>query len=190
MREARVSWLEEYRRWKDMEGIEPNWLVTRLTTDETTEKMLAGTAFHKAFETAEAQEHNVLMANGYRFDILCEAEICLPRLQEVTLTKVYGDLLVRGTLDGLGGAVVTELKTAGQFDPDRYLESLQWRMYLDLSGADRFDYHVFVTSEVGEKHYEVYGYHQLTQWRYPRLHKDCSDAASEYLLFADRFLPA
>jgi len=179
VREARVSHLEEYRRWKEMEGIEPNWLVTRLTTDETTEKMLAGTAFHKAFETAEAQEYNVLTANGYRFDILCDAEICLPQLQEVTLAKPYGDLLVRGTL-----------KTTGQFDPDRYLESLQWRLYLDLSEADRFDYHVFVISEAGEKHYEVYGYHQLTQYRYPRLHKDCMEAASEYLLFADRFLPA
>jgi hypothetical protein len=186
--EARVSWLEEYRRWKLMEDVEPNWLVTRLTTDETTEKMLAGTAFHKAFETADAREHNVLTANGYRFDILCEAEICLPQLQEVTLTKPYGELLVRGTLDGLGGAVVTELKTTGQFDPDRYMESLQWRFYLDLSEADRFDYHVFVTNECGEKHYEVYQYHQLTQFRYPKLHSDCQDAADEYRLFAERFL--
>jgi len=191
MIETRITSIEEYRRWTLMEDIEPGWLVNRLTAKEETPKMRAGTAFHKAMENASETEHGVLMANGHRFDMLVNAEIALPSLAELKLHKDYGELRVSGTLDGLSGHVVTEFKTTERFDADNYLEGLQWRFYLDLSGADRFDWHVFEISAVEEgSHYEVWGYHKLTEYRYPRLARDCQEWAEQYLQFAERFMVA
>lgn len=187
---ATVSNLDLYRTWAEMEGVDPNWLVEKLASKEQTEKMAAGVAFHKAMENLPSEgDFGVLTADGYRFDILCDVSMELPKLREMSLTGEYGGLWVRGRVDGCKGKVINDFKTTGQFDPERYMESFTWRFYLDLSDADRFDYHVFVTSEKAEKHYEVYQYHKLSQFRYPGLHKDCLEVALEYERFAERFLP-
>lgn len=189
--EARVSNLELYRIWSNMDGVGVEWLINRLASDEPTEKMQKGTAFHKALELAVAgQDSYTLCALGYTFHILCDVDLTLPALREIKLRKQYGELTVSGTLDGLTGKVVTDYKTTEQFDGERYMESIQWRFYLDLSGADRFDYQVFQMKEKKEKEYEVYGYHKLTQFRYADLHSDCMKAAEEYAHFADKFLPS
>lgn len=189
MFEARVTHLEQHRIWKSEEDLDIGWLIQRIRGQEETDKMRAGTAFHKAMENADALYYNVLTADDYRFDILCEIELVLPTVSEIAMTRAYGDLLVTGRLDGLRGRVVTEFKTTERFDADRYLDGLQWRFYLDMTGADRFDWHVFEMSEQAFRHYEVYRYHQLTQFRYNGLHEDCEKAAAEYLDFASKFLP-
>lgn len=188
MLEARVSNIELYRIWKGMEGVDPGWLVNRLTKEEPSEKMLKGTAFHKALELASESDSCTIRALGYTFNMLCDVDIALPTVREVTLSKMYGDLRVNGTLDGLSGKTVIDYKTTEQFDGERYMESLQWRFYLDLSNADRFDYHAFQMKECGDKAYDVYGYHKLTQYRYTDLHDDCDKAANEYCRFATAFL--
>ena len=189
MLEARVTHLEQHRIWKSKEDLDVGWLIQRIKGQDETDKMRAGTAFHKAMEDLEEQEHNVLTVDGYRFDMLCDAQLALPVVSEFSVSRAYGDLLVSGRLDGLSGRVVTEFKTTEQFDADRYLDGLQWRFYLDMTGADRFDWHVFEMSEQGYKHYEVRRYHQLTQFRYNDLREDCEKAAADYLVFAQRFLP-
>lgn len=187
--EARVSHLELYRIWSGMDNVGVDWILNRLASDEPTEKMQKGTAFHKALEMAEpGNDCYTLCALGYTFHILCDVDLTLPPLREIKLRKQYGDLTVSGTLDGLCGNTVTDYKTTEQFDGERYMESLQWRFYLDLSGADRFDYQVFQMKEKKEKEYEVYGHHKLTQYRYADLHSDCLKAAQEYSRFAEQFL--
>lgn len=189
--EARVSNLELYRIWSGMENTGVDWIVNRLADNAPTEKMEKGTAFHKALELAAAgTDCYTLTAMGYTFHVLCDVEISLPSLRETRLVKDYEGLTISGTLDGLTGNTVTDYKTTEQFDGERYMESLQWRFYLDLSGADRFDYKVFQMKEKKEKEYEVTGYHTLSQFRYADLHSDCLKAARDYKRFADTFLQA
>jgi hypothetical protein len=187
--QARVTHLEQHRIWKSDEDLDIGWLIQRIRGQEETDKMRAGTAFHKVMEGLEAREHNVLTTDDYRFDILCDIDLVLPTVSEIAASRVYGDLLVTGRLDGLRGRVVTEFKTTERFDADRYFEGLQWRFYLDMTGADRFDWHVFQMSERAPKTYEIYQYHQLTQFRYNGLRADCEKAAADYLVFAQKFLP-
>lgn len=187
---ASVSNIDLYRVWSEEEALDISWLVNKIMVREQTEKMMAGEAFHKAVEGATSyQNHDVLSANGYVFHLLPEMEIELPALRECPLEKVYDGMLVKGRVDAIGPRIVTEIKTTEQFDPDRYLEGLQWRFYLDISGADRFDWHIFQMSSCGDKEYEVYGHHKLTQFNYPRVHGDCLKAADKYKNFAEKFLP-
>jgi hypothetical protein len=123
-----------------------------------------------------------------------DAEIAMPALREASLSQDYDGLLVKGRVDGITGKLVTDLKATEQFDAERYVDGLQWRFYLDMTGADRFDWHVFQIYQDGDPAtdgflYAVRGYHKLTQYRYAGMHEDCLRWAREYREFADRFLP-
>jgi hypothetical protein len=187
--EASVTNIELYRIWKSQEDLGLDWIVARLTAPEATEKMKAGKAFHAALEKAQETEHYSVSANGYAFSFLCDAEMALPQMRECSVTKNYAGLLVKGRVDGIYGKAVSDIKTTEDVDLDRYMESLQWRYYLDMTDADRFDWHIFQMREVRSNDptrlYEVFGYHKLTQYRYVNLAYDCLKAAQEYKEFAE-----
>jgi hypothetical protein len=193
MLETSVSNLNLYKIWKEQEDLDVGWLLTKILVREQTDKMKAGEAFHKALESTLETDHYSVSAMGYTFQFLVDAEMALPRLREASLSQDYAGLLVKGRVDGITGKLVTDLKTTEQFDAERYVDGLQWRYYLDMTGADRFDWHVFQMSEAKSPGtdvvYEVYGYHKLTQYRYAGMHEDCVKWAREYRDFAERFLP-
>lgn len=194
MIEVSVSNVDLYRTWKQSDDLDVGWLLNKITGPrEQTEAMKAGEAFHKAMEGASGDEIITLSAMGYTFRFCGEFELFLPALQEIKVTKEYSGVLVKGRVDGLGARIVHELKTTEQFDPDRYLDRLQWRFYLDMTEADQHEWHVFQMKESGmpdDKTYDVYGYHLMTQYRYRALHYDCLAAVEEYKEFAERFIPA
>jgi len=192
MMEVSVSNLDLFGIWKADEDLDVGWLVQKITGPrEQTEKMACGEAFHKALEMALEGEHNVLSAMGYTFRFCGDFELALPVLREVKVNKEYSGILVKARVDALEARVVHELKTTEQFDPDRYLDRLQWRFYLDMTDSDRNDWHIFQIKQSGyedDKEYDVYAYHKLTQYRYQGLHDDCLRAADEYRQFAEKFL--
>lgn len=188
---ARVSNLEAYRRWVNWKPLfegqeEPSLddLVSQITTDEPSEAMMAGTAFHAAIETAEDGEHEAFEAMGYRF-ILPDAEIALPAIRELRGFKDYGALTVSGKVDCLEGRTVIDHKTTKRADFDRFLEGYQWRFYLDIFEAEVFRWHIFEIKEVAEKVYEVKAPQTLEARRYPELAADCSRLAGAFLDFAE-----
>lgn len=192
---ARVSNIEAYRQWKNWQPLfegqdEPTVedLVRFITADEPSEDMLAGTAFHKAMELAADGSHDTFEANGYRF-LLPDAEMNLPATREMRAYGVYGGLTVTGQVDGVEGRIVTDHKTTGKFDPERYLNGCQWKFYLDLFGADEFRWNVFVIKELEERVYSVAAPQVLTVRRYPELRHDCEALAADYLAFAKQHLP-
>lgn len=186
---ARVSHIEAYRRWKGDEASTVEDLVRFITTDEPTEAMKAGTAFHKAMELVQDGEHEEFEANGYRF-ILPNAEISLPPLRELRGYGRYGDLTVTGQVDGIVGGMVIDHKTTSRFDAERYLSGCQYKFYLDIFNADIFQWNVFEIKEVEPKTYLVSEPHILTAYRYPELHEDCAALASDYLDFARDHIPS
>jgi hypothetical protein len=186
--EVNVTDLDTYRHFQEEEGLDMGWLLTRLLVREQTEQMKAGSAFHKALETAMEGDYTVVSADDYVFYFNQEMEIALPALREMSVSKDYRGLLVKGRVDGMNGKVLTELKTTETFDPDRYLEGLQWKFYLDMTDADRFDWHVFQMKEVGPKEYDVFSYHPMTQYRYRGLRDECERWARDYKQFAENYL--
>lgn len=192
---ARVSNIEAFRRWSNWQPLHDNDeepsladLVRQITTDEPSEAMRAGTAFHKALETAEDGTHYTLEALGYTFR-LADGSITLPAVRELRAYGVFGGLHVTGQVDGLHGKEVTDHKTTSRFDPERYLNGCQWKFYLDLFDANVFRWNVFELKELGEREYGVAPPHALTAYRYPELHDDCVKLAAAYLEFARKHLP-
>ncbi len=185
---ARVSNLEAFRQWREREDQTVDDLVHWLTVDAPSEPMKAGTAFHKALETAPDGEHDVLYANGYTFQ-LPDATLVLPSIRELRAYGSYGPLRVTGCVDAMEGKRVDDHKTTARFDPDRYLNGYSWRYYLDLLGADVFRWNVFEIRELKPLVYEVADPQILETYRYPGMHEDCARLAAEFHAFASEFLP-
>lgn len=192
---ARVSNIEAYRQWKNWTPLfegqdEPTVedLVRFITSDEPTEAMKAGTAFHRAMELAADGSHESFEANGYRF-LLPDAELTLPGIREMRAFGCYGALTVTGQVDAVEGKVVIDHKTTAKFDPERYLNGCQWKFYLDLFEANEFRWNVFVLKELEEKTYSVAAPQTVRAFRYPEMHDHCEDLAADYLSFAKQHLP-
>lgn len=204
MLSARVSNLESYRQWKEEEDLGLGWLIERIFESKPSPAMLAGTAFHKALELADYTSFETMSANGYTFHIECDCELEVPKIREIRGFKKYGDLDVSGQCDAINGRIVTDYKTTGYFDADRYMSGYQWRYYLDIFEADVFRWQIFEIKPVVDakiprefdqfedhqdsKEYVVRSHHQLEQKRYPDMHADCMKLAKEYAEFYRAYL--
>lgn len=176
-----VSNLEQYRQWRDAEEESLDSLFARLWSGDTPDT-LRGKAFHKCMECAQDGETELLQADGFTFLFDIDCEIALPKRREVKLAKEYGPLTVSARIDGGEGKVVSDYKSTASFDADRYQLGYQWRYYLDMTEAERFDWHIFEVSEITTEPgaYRVRAYHKMSQWRYPDLHRDCARLATDF----------
>lgn len=190
-REIRVTNLDAFRMWIGTESLDLGWMLTRLKGEtEPSEQMKAGTAMHKALEEACEIECHTYAAADYSFDFNCECQIVLPTIREVEFRKDYGELAVVGHADGQIGNMIVDYKTTEQFDPERYMESYQWRYYLDMSGCDQFLYQIFVIRPFGPPRcYEVRETHTIKHYRYPGLHSDCERLALSCFHTLGEYLP-
>jgi hypothetical protein len=184
---ARVSNIEAFRQWREREDQTVEDLVRFITIDEPSEAMQAGTAFHKALETAPDGAHAVLQANGYTFE-LSEGTLDMPAIRELRAYRQYGGLTVTGQVDGLHGRVIVDHKTTARCDPERYLAGCQWKFYLDIFGANVFRWNIFEVREVEPLVYSVGEPQVLTAYRYPEMGAYCERLAGEYLDFASLYL--
>jgi hypothetical protein len=188
---ARVSHISAYARWKAQEDADLDWLLASILTDKPTEAMLKGTAFHKFLEHAQAgSETQQTTIDGYTFAFVGEFDLYLPTMREQRRNTDYGGIIVSGQCDAFEGSTIYDHKSTERFDAENYLESWQWRFYLDIFNADRFIWNVWEMNELVEPmSYGVNKLHELTQYRYPTLHADCVAMAQEYRDFAEKHIP-
>ena len=185
----RVSHVAAFARWREDEDSGVDWLINDIIRSEETEAMRKGTAFHKALETIrDGWEGTEISSGGYSFVFAVDVAISLPKTRETRRGKDYGGIIVSGQADAMGGKVIVDHKTTAHFDAENYLEGWQHKFYLDIFGADRFDWYVWEMDEIDAKTYEVFGFHQLSQYRYPELERDCRELALDFKRFADKYL--
>jgi hypothetical protein len=184
----RVSNVEAFRQWETDEDAELQPLLDKLAgTFQPSDAMLAGTAFHKALELAEADAEE-LQANGLRFRFAHPCEVELSPVRELRASKTYhvdGEpIVISGQVDQLDGRRIDDHKTTGRFDADRYLAGYQWRLYLDIFGADVFRWNVFeIAAGEDADLYMVNAMHRLQQYRYPELGADCQALVERFARF-------
>lgn len=191
----RVSHVESFRQWEADEESEVQDLVSRiLGLEPPSARMEAGTAFHKALEVATpGAEVETLCANGYTFTFKGDFEVRLPLVRELRAGTAYmvdgRPITISGQVDGIEGRRIDDHKTTGRFDPERYLDGYQWRLYLDIFGADAFRWNVFEIGETDDPfHYEVFAQHTLEQFRYPTLGADCQALVERFARFAREYI--
>lgn len=159
-----------------------------------TPQLLSGRGFHLALEqAATGDELGVIERDGYTFDFTkLDAELSLPPVREKFITghlHVSGmDVELRGKIDGDDGLTVYDHKATGQFDPDSYTDSYQWRAYLFMTGRQRFQHNVFTRKIKGDT-VQVTGLHTLVNYAYPGMDQDLYQGVRDYLLFAMQHLP-
>lgn len=162
---------------------------------QPTDAMLAGTAFHTALETAGEGVATVLHADGYEFTLDLQEEIDLPPIREIKATREYivGDVAVTlvGKVDGVFGRRIDDHKLTGSFDAERYLSGYQWRIYLEIFGADEFRWNVFegAASTVSHRQWRVRSLHKLPAYRYPGIAADVERQVAAFVEFARAHLP-
>jgi hypothetical protein len=171
-------------------------LLARLRREAPpTESMLAGTALHTALENCVIGDHAELSADGYTFELRCDGEIDLPEIRELKATRDYvvdGCLITLvGKVDGLHGRRVDDHKFTARYDAERFMASMQWRVYLEIFGADEFLWNVFEgrASTDDPKRYTIYALHRLHMHRYPGIGDDVERALGRFLEFARVHLP-
>lgn len=159
----------------------------------STEAMEAGSALHKALETAEPGDHKGFVQDGFTFSFETDVEIQLPAIREMkaTATIEVEDTTVTlvGKVDAIHGRKVFDHKFTARFDADRYLDSYQWRIYLELFGADAFQWNIFVAIESAPRNYLIRDFHTLTMHRYPGMREDVERAVADFVRFARFHLP-
>lgn len=200
----RVSSVEAFRQWEADDDADTDALIASIRgLSEPSQAMRAGTAFHKILENAADTVHGPVEIDGFRFLFPAELEISLTQVRELRASKVYtvdGEpITISGQVDAIDGLRIEDHKTTGRFDADRYLAGYQWRLYLDIFGADVFRWNVFEIKEVestGDSfgfdapppEYEVCAQHTLEQFRYPNLGADCQALVERFARFVRLYL--
>lgn len=191
-----ASDIDAWRYFMADEDAELADLLAQLRRQTTpTPAMLAGTALHAALEHSEPGEHGELSANGYTFEFKADGEIDLPVIRELKATRDYeiGDCRVTlvGKVDAIHGRRVDDHKFTSRYDAERFLGSMQWRVYLDLFGANEFRWNVFEgrPDPQDPTRYVIHAVHQLTMHRYPGMGADIESALARFVEFARAHLP-
>jgi len=136
--------------------IEFEELVKRLRGETIeTEAMQFGRAFHKLLEKIDEIEEkdteidgNVFSANDIlliKNNLKYKPALGVPEIKDVKEYNVDGEIVqVSAVADLLVGETVVEYKTTRYFDIEKYINSYQWRFYLDIFGASKVVYNIFV----------------------------------------------
>ena len=138
----------------------------------------------------------VLASNGMLFaldSIVAAADMApRPNSMQVKITKEYRvdgvSVTLVGKMDAVCGATIVDWKTTKRpINPDKYIDSYQWRCYLDMSGYHRFQFHVWKLMESRDEGMfllEVPDQHFVsTQISYARMHLHILNQLSNYVEF-------
>jgi hypothetical protein len=189
-----ASDIDALRYFRDDEEAELSVFLADLRRENgPTPSMLAGTALHKALEMADFGEFDTLKADGYSFKMEIDDEIDLPAMREVksTMEFLVDDCRVTlvGKVDAIHGTRIDDHKFTSRYDPEKFMESYQWRSYLTIFGADEFRWNIFEARETGSHSYIVHHLHKLTMHRYPGMREDLLREIGEFVQFARQHLP-
>ena len=160
-----VTTLEKFRRvlaagedntWDTEAALYQQLTGTFIGTDKTD----LGSAFHTLCEFGWPERHLIYQSGRFhvagKFAFTAQqAEVAYQykqehphMLAELPVSKTYEapsvNFLVRGRVDGLEGTIVRDPKTRySAIDVQGYLDSYQWRIYLDMLGLSQFYYDIF-----------------------------------------------
>lgn len=152
--------------------------------------MELGTAFGRVLETPETYEVDGGYQHGQQF---LSAEMMAPALAlmdrrgvyEAKATKDYGACTVVAMADQIVGSHLIEHKTTlGQFDIDKYLESVQWRFMADIFEPSFITYHVFCLSDSYGR-LELKSIESFNVYPYAAMHDECARLVDRFANYVE-----
>lgn len=196
----RVTQLEAFRRYlangeHDYYEITEQSVIDTLSGEFTgNEYTRVGTAFHSIIETGEphcadptegcvidVDDHGVRF-NAQQLQVALDYRNEHPgAFHEVRRYKDYGRAIVTGCADMIDGIELRDIKTKYSTPSDKdYIDSCQWRYYLDIFNANvfHFDLFIFEGYKLDKHGYDVRGLElkrhtpPITCYRYPNMEAD------------------
>lgn len=196
-----VTWLDMFQQYMDDEEMTAEAFAMRLFGPfQPTLEMRAGTALHTVLEYASDSDDLVSIlrtgADGFSFTIDEGVdgiiELGEQREQKYTL-QILPDVVLSGRIDAETPLYPIDHKLTGQFNPERYMDSNQWKAYLLMRNKKRFVYQVFeraaIVEQDGNAHCHIKDYHRLEVAAYPHMIKDVRDVAAGLAEFFREWKP-
>lgn len=190
-----VTDIDQYRYWRESDYMTLDELLSRLRRESPpTEQMALGTAFHKALELASEGEASTLESDGFTFKIASSLEIALTAIREIKAAVPFvvdgTEITLVGKVDAWEGLRIEDHKTTfDSFDPEKYINTYQWRFYLRMFDCSEFRWNVWRLKEARSGAIEVVNLDRFSVFRYPELEADCDAALREFVEFARVHLP-
>ncbi len=211
---VRVTTLEAFRRFitnsieRDYYEIPEKRVIETIKGDfKGNEYTRIGTAFHSIIETGEPRyadpkdgcridvDGHAVMFNAQQLQVALDYRGEHPgAFHEIRRYKDYGRAVVTGCADMIDGIELRDIKTIYSSRSDKeYMDSCQWRYYLDIFSADVFHFDLFrFHGYRPEKHgYDVRGLEltrhapPITCYRYPDMEADNLALLNEFMDFAE-----
>lgn len=195
----RVTQLESFRKYLNNGEYDYYEITEQSVIDSISGKFKGneltriGTAFHSIIETGEphyadptegcvidVDDHGVRF-NAQQLQVALDYRNEFPgAFHEIRRYKDYGRAIVTGCADLIDGVEPHDVKTKFSTPSDKdYIDSCQWRYYLDIFEADVFHFDLFVFEGYKKKHgYDVRGLElkrytpPITCYRYPEMTDD------------------
>src|SRR5690606_33187553 len=103
---------------------------------------------------------------------------------DVTVTLVV-------KVDAVLGRRIDDHKLTSSFDAERYLAGYQWRIYLEVFGAEELRWNVFEgsASAVSHRQWRLRSLRQLPTYRYPSIAAHVEREVAAFVEFARIYLP-
>lgn len=210
----RVTAIEAFRRYlangeNDYYEITEQSVIDSVTGEfKGNEQTRIGTAFHSVVEQGIAAA-DIFYDDYYGFIIDGHEVLFSPKQYATALEyaaehpnayhefrgcKDYGRAIVTGCADMIDGVEIRDIKTKYSTPSDAdYINSCQWRYYLDIFGADVFHFDLFVFNGYKkEKHgYDVRGLEltrhtpPITCYRYPEMENDNLALLNQFMDWAE-----
>lgn len=182
-----VSDLQCYQRYRDTEEVTLKECLADLRRERPlTPILLAGRNLHKALEFAQydwpAAGRTHIRFKDYLFFFQTEVELSVPEVRELkgetVIETSHGPVTLVGVVDSIDTAV-GDYKLSARFDAERLATSYQWRCYLQMFGAHKFIYKVFIGEEIKPNEWAIRDYHELTMFAYPGMEHDVQREVEE-----------
>lgn len=181
--------LESFRLFLTGDWMTEESLIDSLTgVFVSTPAVQLGHAYHAVLEQPDAYR----VAQGYVCEGFTFSDATMdPMLTlidrrgvfEVKATKTIGDVTLVAQADQLVGAHLYEFKTTSQFAIDKYLDSIQWRIYALLFETVAITYRVATVDDHGNGVVELKSLDAFTVYPYTGLQADCADLIDRFVAY-------
>jgi len=158
-------------------------------------KMSAGTAGHYLLEHSvygiyDKEYHNIPVNNKeWTVNFQVDAEIQLPVIRESWVRGTFADCQIIGKVDAIDAIYVHDHKFTSQVDIEKYMESVQWKMYLLMTGRDKFVYNLFNVKVEDANIVNVLGYQKLELCSYESMAEEIEQIIADYRDFLIQVKP-
>ena len=107
--------------------------------------------------------------------------IQLPVIRESWVRGIIGETYLLGRVDAIDGIAVHDNKFTKQIDFEKYMESMQWKVYLYLTGRDMFVYNLFqVMVNDNQNIITIKDYQKLTLYAYDGMRQEVEEVIADY----------